>query len=131
MRRCPGRGRALSLGRFSLGLVPAGLSFRDLSPVHPAGSYSAEDKYKIWMRHRYNDCVGSLAELMGHGAFQVKVGPEPAAEAPVHAGVPCDAEAIFALIFECGWAGRALRHRWCSGSPQLTSLLVAGTQLSQ
>ncbi|KFP16794.1 Nucleolar complex protein 4, partial [Egretta garzetta] len=34
--------------------------------------YSAEDKYKIWMRHRYNDCLDSLAELMGHNAFQVK-----------------------------------------------------------
>lgn len=41
-------------------------------------SYSAEDKYRIWMRHRYRDCVGCLGELMGHDAFQVKVGPEPA-----------------------------------------------------
>ncbi|XP_068064845.1 nucleolar complex protein 4 homolog [Anomalospiza imberbis] len=36
------------------------------------GSYSAEDKYRIWMRHRYRDCVGCLGELMGHDAFQVK-----------------------------------------------------------
>ncbi|NWR02190.1 NOC4L protein, partial [Paradoxornis webbianus] len=35
-------------------------------------SYSAEDKYRIWMRHRYRDCVGCLGELMGHEAFQVK-----------------------------------------------------------
>lgn len=32
------------------------------------------------MRHRYKECVDCLAELMGHDAFQVKVGPEPAAE---------------------------------------------------
>ncbi|KFV63344.1 Nucleolar complex protein 4, partial [Dryobates pubescens] len=37
-----------------------------------ADNNSAEDKYKIWMRHRYNDCVDSLAELMGHDSFQVK-----------------------------------------------------------
>lgn len=42
-----------------------------------AESYSAEDKYRIWMRHRYRDCVGCLGELMAHEAFQVKVGPEP------------------------------------------------------
>ncbi|KAM7004390.1 nucleolar complex protein 4 homolog [Passerculus sandwichensis] len=35
-------------------------------------SYSAQDKYRIWMRHRYRDCVGCLGELMGHEAFQVK-----------------------------------------------------------
>lgn len=49
-----------------------------------AESYSAEDKYRIWMRHRYRDCVGCLGELMGHEAFQVKVGPEPAADPRVH-----------------------------------------------
>ncbi|NXR58374.1 NOC4L protein, partial [Rhadina sibilatrix] len=37
-----------------------------------AESYSAEDKYRIWMRHRYRDCVGCLGELMRHEAFQVK-----------------------------------------------------------
>ncbi|XP_068886939.1 nucleolar complex protein 4 homolog isoform X2 [Aphelocoma coerulescens] len=37
-----------------------------------AENYSAEDKYRIWMRHRYRDCVGCLGELMGHDAFQVK-----------------------------------------------------------
>ncbi|KAM6403810.1 nucleolar complex protein 4 homolog [Rhynochetos jubatus] len=37
-----------------------------------AEHYGAEDKYKIWMRHRYKDCVDCLAELMGHDAFQVK-----------------------------------------------------------
>ena len=36
------------------------------------GNYSAEEKYKIWMRHRYNDCVESLSELLGHDSFQVK-----------------------------------------------------------
>ncbi|XP_067395899.1 nucleolar complex protein 4 homolog [Emydura macquarii macquarii] len=35
-------------------------------------NYSAEDKYKIWMRHRYNSCVNCLVELMGHESFQVK-----------------------------------------------------------
>lgn len=60
---------------------PARLGFHSFSVFHPSENYSAEDKYKIWMRHRYNDCVGCLAELMGHGAFRVKVGPEPAAEA--------------------------------------------------
>ncbi|KAJ7309709.1 hypothetical protein JRQ81_007770 [Phrynocephalus forsythii] len=35
-------------------------------------SYSAEEKYKIWMRHRYNSAVNCLAELMGHQSFQVK-----------------------------------------------------------
>ncbi|XP_053938638.1 nucleolar complex protein 4 homolog isoform X1 [Cuculus canorus] len=33
---------------------------------------SAEQKYKLWMRYRYQDCVGYLAELMHHDAFQVK-----------------------------------------------------------
>uniref|UniRef100_A0A8C3XPN6 Nucleolar complex associated 4 homolog n=1 Tax=Chelydra serpentina TaxID=8475 RepID=A0A8C3XPN6_CHESE len=37
-----------------------------------ADNYSAEDKYKIWMRHRYNSCVNCLVELMGHESFQVK-----------------------------------------------------------
>ena len=115
----------------ALGLVPAGLSFQDLSVFHPSDNYSAEDKYKIWMRHRYNDCVDCLAELMGHDAFQVKVGPEPCAEPRVHVGVPCDAEAIITLIFQCGRAGSAVRHCWCSSSPLLTSLPVAGMQLSQ
>ncbi|KFP26004.1 Nucleolar complex protein 4, partial [Colius striatus] len=35
-------------------------------------NYSAEDKYKMWMRHRYKECVDSLAELLGHRAFPVK-----------------------------------------------------------
>ncbi|XP_054852402.1 nucleolar complex protein 4 homolog [Eublepharis macularius] len=35
-------------------------------------SFSAEEKYKIWMRHRYNSCVNCLVELMGHESFQVK-----------------------------------------------------------
>lgn len=51
-----------------------------------AESYSAEDKYRIWMRHRYRDCVGCLGVLMGHEAFQVKVGPEPAADPRVLGG---------------------------------------------
>ncbi|XP_077164485.1 nucleolar complex protein 4 homolog [Paroedura picta] len=35
-------------------------------------SYSAEEKYKIWMRHRYNSCVHCLSELMSHESFQIK-----------------------------------------------------------
>ncbi|XP_063000488.1 nucleolar complex protein 4 homolog [Elgaria multicarinata webbii] len=35
-------------------------------------SYSAEDKYRIWMRLRYNSCINCLGELMGHRSFQVK-----------------------------------------------------------
>ncbi|XP_007426166.3 nucleolar complex protein 4 homolog, partial [Python bivittatus] len=35
-------------------------------------SCSAETKYKIWMRHRYNSCTNCLGELMGHKSFPVK-----------------------------------------------------------
>ncbi|XP_063820747.1 nucleolar complex protein 4 homolog isoform X2 [Pseudophryne corroboree] len=35
-------------------------------------SLSAEEKYKIWMRHRYNDCVTCLLELLSHPSFQVQ-----------------------------------------------------------
>ncbi|KAL8180252.1 UNVERIFIED_CONTAM: Nucleolar complex protein 4 [Gekko kuhli] len=35
-------------------------------------SHSAEEKYKIWMRHRYNSCVNCLVELMGHESFRIK-----------------------------------------------------------
>uniref|UniRef100_A0A8D0L6N2 Nucleolar complex associated 4 homolog n=1 Tax=Sphenodon punctatus TaxID=8508 RepID=A0A8D0L6N2_SPHPU len=34
--------------------------------------YSAEDKYKVWMRHRYNSCINCLVELMSHESFQVQ-----------------------------------------------------------
>ncbi|MGH0163700.1 UNVERIFIED_CONTAM: hypothetical protein FKN15_048536 [Acipenser sinensis] len=37
-----------------------------------AADYSAEDKYKVWMRHRYSSCVQQLLELMGHDEYQVK-----------------------------------------------------------
>ncbi|KAM4710511.1 nucleolar complex protein 4 homolog isoform 2-T2 [Discoglossus pictus] len=30
---------------------------------------SAEDKYKMWMRHRYNSCVICLLDLMQHNSF--------------------------------------------------------------
>ncbi|XP_075424734.1 nucleolar complex protein 4 homolog isoform X2 [Ascaphus truei] len=33
---------------------------------------SAEEKYKMWMRHRYNSCVTCLRELMRHRSFQVQ-----------------------------------------------------------
>ncbi|XP_075710531.1 nucleolar complex protein 4 homolog [Rhinoderma darwinii] len=35
-------------------------------------SLSAEEKYKLWMRHRYNSCVSCLVELMRGGSFQVQ-----------------------------------------------------------
>ncbi|KAG8455970.1 hypothetical protein GDO86_001964 [Hymenochirus boettgeri] len=35
-------------------------------------TYSAENKYKIWMRHRYNSCVTSLLDLMHHSSFSVQ-----------------------------------------------------------
>ncbi|XP_030074101.1 nucleolar complex protein 4 homolog [Microcaecilia unicolor] len=37
-----------------------------------AANCSAEDQYRIWMRHRYNSCVCCLMELMAHSSFQVK-----------------------------------------------------------
>ncbi|XP_067232262.1 nucleolar complex protein 4 homolog [Chanodichthys erythropterus] len=36
------------------------------------GDRSAEEKYQIFMRHRYNSCVELLLENIGHEAFQVK-----------------------------------------------------------
>uniref|UniRef100_H3BGV2 Nucleolar complex associated 4 homolog n=1 Tax=Latimeria chalumnae TaxID=7897 RepID=H3BGV2_LATCH len=35
-----------------------------------AASYSAEEKYKIWMRYRYNSCIHRLLELMVHASYQ-------------------------------------------------------------
>ncbi|XP_058615140.1 nucleolar complex protein 4 homolog [Onychostoma macrolepis] len=37
-----------------------------------SGDRSAEEKYRIFMRHRYNNCVELLLENLGHEAFQVK-----------------------------------------------------------
>ncbi|XP_073681030.1 nucleolar complex protein 4 homolog [Garra rufa] len=37
-----------------------------------SGDRSAEEKYRIFMRHRYNSCVENLLENIGHEAFQVK-----------------------------------------------------------
>ncbi|XP_030625514.1 nucleolar complex protein 4 homolog [Chanos chanos] len=36
------------------------------------GDRSADEKYHIFVRHRYNDCVESLLENIGHESFQVK-----------------------------------------------------------
>ncbi|KAE8634863.1 hypothetical protein XENTR_v10002455 [Xenopus tropicalis] len=33
---------------------------------------SAEDKYKMWMRHRYNSCVTCLLNLLQHSSFSVQ-----------------------------------------------------------
>lgn len=60
-------GRAWGRGRESPGV---GASAPRLSLP---GNSSAEDKYKAWMRHRYNDCVECLSELLGHDSFRVKV----------------------------------------------------------
>ncbi|XP_068127696.1 nucleolar complex protein 4 homolog isoform X2 [Hyperolius riggenbachi] len=32
----------------------------------------AEDKYKIWMRHRYNSCVACMVDLLHHTSLQVQ-----------------------------------------------------------
>uniref|UniRef100_A0A8B9CFI4 Nucleolar complex associated 4 homolog n=1 Tax=Anser brachyrhynchus TaxID=132585 RepID=A0A8B9CFI4_9AVES len=58
-------GALLERGELFVGRLPA-------EEAALAGGGSAEEKYKVWMRHRYNDCVGWLAELMGHGSFHVK-----------------------------------------------------------
>lgn len=87
---------------------------------HPAENYSAEDKYKIWMRHRYNECVESLAELLGHDAFPLKVGAEPAAVTPAPrgpwrcTGIHCSGVSVWEGRRCCGTSLR-------SGSPLLTS----------
>ncbi|KAL4609226.1 nucleolar complex protein 4-like [Arapaima gigas] len=36
------------------------------------GSYSAQEKYAMFMRHRYTNCVQLLVELLEHEAFAVK-----------------------------------------------------------
>ncbi|XP_072570057.1 nucleolar complex protein 4 homolog [Paramormyrops kingsleyae] len=38
------------------------------------GKHSADEKYGIFMRHRYNDCVKLLLELMANSNHQVKEG---------------------------------------------------------
>ncbi|PIO41218.1 hypothetical protein AB205_0020160 [Aquarana catesbeiana] len=35
-------------------------------------SMGAEEKYKIWMRHRYNSCVSCLVDLLHHNSFQIQ-----------------------------------------------------------
>ncbi|RXN11530.1 nucleolar complex 4-like protein [Labeo rohita] len=37
-----------------------------------SGDRSGEEKYRIFMRHRYNSCVEILLENIGHESFQVK-----------------------------------------------------------
>ncbi|KAH1180577.1 hypothetical protein KIL84_009413 [Mauremys mutica] len=58
-------GALLERGELFVGQLP-----EEETPL--ADNYNAEDKYKIWMRHRYNSCVNCLVELMGHESFQVK-----------------------------------------------------------
>nr|XP_057912575.1 nucleolar complex protein 4 homolog [Doryrhamphus excisus] len=38
-----------------------------------SGTYNAEDKYKIFMRHRYNDCMEMLLEHLCHELHDVQV----------------------------------------------------------
>ncbi|XP_039188338.1 nucleolar complex protein 4 homolog [Crotalus tigris] len=58
-------GALLTRGELFVGRLPPEEDFVQ-------GNYSAEEKYKIWMRHRYNSCTACLGELMGHKVFQVK-----------------------------------------------------------
>lgn len=37
------------------------------------GGYSAEEKYRIFMRHRYNSCVEMLLEHLSHEVHSIKV----------------------------------------------------------
>ncbi|XP_062409784.1 nucleolar complex protein 4 homolog [Sardina pilchardus] len=36
------------------------------------GERSADEKYRIFLRHRYNNCIEQLLENMGHNVYQVK-----------------------------------------------------------
>ncbi|CAL8276651.1 unnamed protein product [Merluccius merluccius] len=37
-----------------------------------SGDNNAQEKYSIFMRHRYNDCVKTLLEHLGHKSYEVK-----------------------------------------------------------
>ncbi|XP_008323014.1 nucleolar complex protein 4 homolog [Cynoglossus semilaevis] len=37
-----------------------------------SGNYSAEEKYHIFMRHRYNSCVEILLDLLSHDVYNIK-----------------------------------------------------------
>lgn len=37
------------------------------------GGYSAEDKYRIFMRYRYTSCVEILLEHLSHEQYDIKV----------------------------------------------------------
>ncbi|XP_018413855.1 PREDICTED: nucleolar complex protein 4 homolog isoform X2 [Nanorana parkeri] len=39
---------------------------------HLPDSMGAEQKYKIWMRHRYKSCVSCLVDLLHHNSFQLQ-----------------------------------------------------------
>lgn len=41
--------------------------------VHVPGHYSAQEKYNIFMRHRYSSCVEMLLELLDHELHQIAV----------------------------------------------------------
>ena len=38
-----------------------------------SGERSADDKYRMFLRYRYNSCIEQLLENMGHKVYQVKV----------------------------------------------------------
>lgn len=41
--------------------------------VRMSGHYSAQEKYSIFMRHRYSSCVEMLLELLDHELHQIAV----------------------------------------------------------
>lgn len=89
-------------------------------------NYSAEDKYRIWMRHRYRDCVGYLGELMGHDAFQVKVGPESSADPGVHGG-PLGLSPNISL-WEGGQCCKTALMLWLTSAHQLPAASMQPSQ---
>uniref|UniRef100_A0A8C4TEQ6 Nucleolar complex associated 4 homolog n=1 Tax=Erpetoichthys calabaricus TaxID=27687 RepID=A0A8C4TEQ6_ERPCA len=58
----------LGRGELYTGLLPK----EDETPDVILVAFSAEEKYKAWMRHRYNGCVEQLLDLLGHDAYHVK-----------------------------------------------------------
>ncbi|XP_040272206.1 nucleolar complex protein 4 homolog [Bufo bufo] len=55
----------LEKGELHIGDLPA-------EDESSSDSLSAEEKYKIWIRHRYNSCVSCLVELLHAASFQVQ-----------------------------------------------------------
>lgn len=49
------------------------LVFGNIALCCHTGNYSAEEKYHIFMRHRYNSCVEILLDLLSHDVYNIKV----------------------------------------------------------